>query len=90
MEIDEATRRSLELIRGSSPSGHRRDGSLAGVFGKTQSAMGSRLLVEWLSAPLVEKAEIEDRLDAVAVLVHHTEGVAELIATLQVLVMLNG
>ena len=83
MEIDEATRRSLELIRGSSPSGHRRDGSLAGVFGKTQSAMGSRLLVEWLSAPLVEKAEIEDRLDAVAVLVHHTEGVAELIATLQ-------
>ena len=83
MEIDEATRRSLELIRGSSPSGHRRDGSLAGVFGKTQSAMGSRLLVEWLSAPLVEKAEIEDRLDAVSVLVHHTEGVAELIATLQ-------
>ena len=83
MEIDEATRRSLELIRGSSPSGHRRDGSLAGVFGKTQSAMGSRLLVEWLSAPLVEKAEIEDRLDAVAVLLHHTEGVAELIATLQ-------
>jgi DNA mismatch repair protein MutS len=55
MEIDEATRRSLELIRGSSPSGHRRDGSLAGVFGKTQSAMGSRLLVEWLSAPLVER-----------------------------------
>ena len=41
MEIDEATRRSLELIRGSSQSGHRRDGSLAGVFGKTRSAMGS-------------------------------------------------
>ena len=55
MEIDEATRRSLEIVRVSAPSGHRRDGSLAGVFGKTQSAMGSRLLVDWLSAPLVDK-----------------------------------
>ncbi|MDA7886218.1 DNA mismatch repair protein MutS [Pirellulales bacterium] len=83
MEIDEATRRSLEIVQGSAPSGHRRDGSLAGVFGKTQSAMGSRLLIDWLSAPLVEKGKIDERLDAVAVLVHHTESVAQLIATLQ-------
>jgi len=82
MEIDEATRRSLEIIRVATPSGHRRDGSLAGVFGKTKSAMGSRLLVDWLSAPLVDKGKIEERLDAVAVLVHHTESVAQLIATL--------
>ncbi len=83
MEIDEATRRSLELIRGSSQSGHRRDGSLAGVFGKTRSAMGSRLLVDWLSAPLVEKTAIDERIDAVSVLVDHPGIASQLTATLQ-------
>ena len=67
MEIDEATRRSLELVRGVA-SGSRA-GSLAGVLDKTKTPMGGRLLVEWLSAPLVEKPRIDDRLDAVDALV---------------------
>jgi DNA mismatch repair protein MutS len=67
LEIDEASRRSLELVR--SVATGRRDGSLAGVLDRTRSPMGARLLGEWLSAPLVDKPAIDDRLDAVATLV---------------------
>jgi DNA mismatch repair protein MutS len=68
MEIDEATRRSLELVRSATGGSSRREGTLAGVVDRTKSPMGSRLLVEWLSAPLVEKVQIDRRLDAVATL----------------------
>ena len=67
LEIDEASRRSLELVR--SLATGRREGSLAGVLDRTRSPMGARLLGEWLSAPLVDRAAIDDRLDAVATLV---------------------
>ena len=67
MEIDEASRRSLELVR--SVVAGTRQGSLAGVVDRTKSPMGARLLVEWLSAPLVDKPQIDRRLDAVATLV---------------------
>jgi DNA mismatch repair protein MutS len=67
MEIDEASRRSLELVR--SIATGRREGSLAGVLDRTKTPIGGRRLVEWLSAPLVEKPAIDDRLDAVAALV---------------------
>jgi DNA mismatch repair protein MutS len=67
LEIDEASRRSLELVR--SVATGRRDGSLAAVLDRTRSPMGARLLGEWLSAPLVDKPAIDDRLDAVATLV---------------------
>ena len=67
MEIDEASRRSLELIRGTASG--RREGSLAGVLDRTKSPMGGRLLAEWLSAPLVDRAGIDERLDAVGALV---------------------
>ena len=69
MEIDEASRRSLELVRSATSGTSRREGTLAGVVDRTKSPMGSRLLVEWLSAPLVEKVQIDRRLDAVATLV---------------------
>jgi DNA mismatch repair protein MutS len=67
MEIDEASRRGLELVRSVATS--RRDGSLAGVLDRTKSAMGARLVGEWLTAPLVEPAAIDARLDAVAAFV---------------------
>jgi DNA mismatch repair protein MutS len=69
MEIDEASRRSLELVRSAAGGGNRRDGTLAGVVDRTKSPMGARLLVEWLSAPLIDKPQIDARLDAVATLV---------------------
>lgn len=69
MEIDEASRRSLELVRSATGATNRREGTLAGVVDRTKSPMGARLLVEWLSAPLVDKRQIDARLDAVAALV---------------------
>ena len=71
MEIDEASRRSLELVRTTGATGNRRSGSLAGVLDRTRSPMGARLLTDWLSAPLVEKGAIDERLDATAALVAH-------------------
>ncbi len=67
MEIDEASRRSLELLKSTATG--RRDGSLAGVLDRTKTPMGARLLGEWISSPLVDKAAIDDRLDAVETLV---------------------
>jgi DNA mismatch repair protein MutS len=67
LEIDEASRRSLELVRSTATG--RREGSLAGVLDRTKTPLGARRLGEWLSAPLVAKAAIDERLDAVAALV---------------------
>jgi DNA mismatch repair protein MutS len=62
--IDDVTRRSLELIR--TLRDGSRDGSLLAVLDRTVTAMGARLLQEWLLAPLANHQGIEARLDAVA------------------------
>ena len=67
LEIDEATRRSLELTR--TLRDGRREGSLLAVIDQTVTAMGSRLLADWLANPLAEVAAIDQRLDAVAELI---------------------
>jgi DNA mismatch repair protein MutS len=64
VEIDEATRRSLELTQ--TIRDGRREGSLLGVLDRTVTAMGGRLLGQWIAAPLCEASAIETRLDAVA------------------------
>ena len=64
VEIDPATRRSLEIVQ-TLRSGSR-DGSLLGVIDRTVTAMGARLLADWLAAPLTDIDAIEGRLDAVA------------------------
>ncbi|ODT04903.1 MAG: DNA mismatch repair protein MutS [Gemmatimonadetes bacterium SCN 70-22] len=82
MPLDEMTRRNLELVeslRGESdhPNGRasaERAGTLLGVFDRTQTPMGARLLRQWLLAPLLDRGAIESRLDAVGALVH--DGVA--------------
>ncbi len=67
LEIDEASRRSLEITR--TIRGGRREGSLLAVLDQTVTAMGSRLLAEWVAGPLTEPAAIEARLDGVGELV---------------------
>ncbi len=69
LEIDEATRRSLELTQ--TLRDGRRDGSLLGVIDRTVTSMGARLLGDWLANPLTDALAINARLDAVAEL--HTE-----------------
>ena len=67
LQIDEATRRSLEIIR--TLRHGRREGSLLAMLDRTASAMGSRLLSEWMANPLTDIAAINGRLDAVEELV---------------------
>lgn len=63
VEIDVATRRSLELTR-TLRDGQRR-GSLLAVMDRTVTAMGARLLSDWLANPLTSRESIEQRLDSV-------------------------
>ncbi len=67
LEIDEASRRSLEITRTIRDA--RRDGSLLWVLDRTVTTMGSRLLAEWVANPLTDAASIRARLDAVEELV---------------------
>jgi len=65
--VDDVTRRSLELIRTLRDGG--REGSLLSALDRTVTAMGARMLQEWLMTPLADRPAIEARLDAVAELV---------------------
>jgi DNA mismatch repair protein MutS len=63
LEIDEASRRSLEISR--TLRDGRREGSLLGILDRTVTAMGSRLLAQWLANPLTDVARIRARHEAV-------------------------
>ncbi|MEW6325226.1 MAG: DNA mismatch repair protein MutS [Nitrospirota bacterium] len=70
MAIDPATQQHLELTERSSPAGHSRKessatGSLLHAIDRTATAMGGRLLREWLLHPLLDPAQINERLDRV-------------------------
>ena len=65
MPLDEMTRRNLELV--DSMRGET-SGTLLAVLDRTLTPMGTRLLRHWLLAPLVDGAQIEQRLDAVSAL----------------------
>lgn len=63
LEIDAATRRSLELTH--TMRDRDRSGSLLAVLDQTCTSMGSRLLSSWLAAPLLSINEIRSRHEAV-------------------------
>ena len=63
MPLDEMTRRNLELIE--SLRGGESGGTLLSVLDRTLTPMGSRLLRQWMLAPLTEKSSIDARLDSV-------------------------
>jgi len=63
LPLDEMTRRNLELVE--SMRGGETSGTLLGVLDRTLTPMGSRLLRQWLLAPLVDRVDIEARLGAV-------------------------
>ncbi|MGE5507975.1 MAG: DNA mismatch repair protein MutS [Chitinophagales bacterium] len=67
MVLDPATRRSLELTEAQRDGGRR--GTLLGVLDRTVTALGGRLLSDWVQRPLKEVAPIRCRLDAVEELV---------------------
>ena len=63
LALDSLTRRNLELVESLADGGRR--GTLLDVLDHTRTAMGGRLLREWILRPLVELERIQDRLDAV-------------------------
>ena len=66
MPLDDMTRRNLELVE--SLRGGETAGTLLDVLDRTQTPMGARLLRQWVLAPLVSRAGIEARLEAVQAL----------------------
>lgn len=70
MDLDYATRRNLELVR-SLHSADRKD-SVLGIIDYTRTAVGSRLLKNWLEKPLLNQADIQRRLDTTEELVENT------------------
>lgn len=66
LRIDQATLLNLELFE--TLYHHQRHGSLFGVLDKTLTAMGGRLLAEWLRQPLNQRSLITKRQDKVSFL----------------------
>ncbi|MBQ9016432.1 MAG: DNA mismatch repair protein MutS [Firmicutes bacterium] len=64
MSLDKATIRNLELTE--TLFEKKLSGSLLGVLDKTHTAMGSRLLKQWIRTPLNDCDRINARLDAVS------------------------
>lgn len=66
MSLDKSTIKNLELTE--TLFEKKVQGSLLGVLDKTQTAMGSRKMKQWLREPLNDLKEIQERLNAVEVL----------------------
>ncbi|MDR3110100.1 MAG: DNA mismatch repair protein MutS [Planctomycetaceae bacterium] len=63
LEIDEASRRSLEISR--TIRDGNREASLLGVLDRCVTSMGARLLADWVNQPLTVISEIEARQNAI-------------------------
>ena len=64
MVLDISSRRNLELSE--TLREKNKKGSLLWVLDKTKTAMGARLLRRWVEQPLINKKDIEKRLQAVS------------------------
>lgn len=63
MYLDTATRRNLELTENMTTKSKK--GSILGLFDKTKTNMGARLVREMLTNPVTVSKTINDRLDAI-------------------------
>jgi DNA mismatch repair protein MutS len=66
MVLERGTRKRLELVERADGS---REATLLSVLDRTKTAMGGRMLREWLLAPLADREAIQRRLDGVEELV---------------------
>ncbi len=62
--VDDTSCQNLELLKNMRTG--TRKGTLLGVIDRTKTAMGARLVRNWIRYPLLALEEIESRLDAVA------------------------
>jgi len=63
MTLDSATRRNLELTQ--TLRGGTKQGTLLGVLDHTITPMGRRLIMQWVSKPLLDIEKIRDRQEGV-------------------------
>lgn len=63
LKFNQDTRTHLDLVENNRTK--KRAGSLLGLIDGTHTAMGSRLLKQWVLKPLRDQNDIEDRLDLV-------------------------
>ena len=70
MSLDPSARRNLELTE--TLRGKEKKGSLLWVLDRTRTAMGRRMLVNWLERPLLDPVAISRRHDAVGWLVDNS------------------
>jgi DNA mismatch repair protein MutS len=68
MTLDSQTRRNLELMESSRGDRKR---SLVGILDQTRTPLGARMLRRWISQPLLDASEINERLDGVAWFADH-------------------
>lgn len=68
MNLDVSTRRNLELTE--TLREKKRQGSLLWVLDRTKTAMGARMIRNYIEQPLVNKEDIQIRLDAVECFLH--------------------
>jgi DNA mismatch repair protein MutS len=83
MAIDAASRKNLELV--CTTSGEKK-GSLLNLIDQTKTSSGSRLLAQFLSAPLVDVEAINKRLDLVEFFINN----ASIIETLNAILTIFG
>ncbi|MDR2656415.1 MAG: DNA mismatch repair protein MutS [Oscillospiraceae bacterium] len=70
MGLDRVARRNLELTE--TMRGQKGGGTLFHLLNDTRTAMGARMLRQWVERPMAVRARIEPRLDAVALLAADT------------------
>jgi DNA mismatch repair protein MutS len=81
MSIDINTRKNLELTETLRDKTKR--GSLLGILDKTNTAMGSRTLRKWIEQPLINKNNIENRLDSIEELLSNISTLEDLRSALR-------
>lgn len=68
MQLEASTRKNLELHR--NLNNNTKENSLLSILDKADTVMGSRMINEYLERPLVDKVQIEKRLDIVETLLN--------------------
>ncbi|MEM0926062.1 MAG: DNA mismatch repair protein MutS, partial [Planctomycetota bacterium] len=76
LEMDASTRRSLEITRTLRTAS--RAGSLVEAIDLTCTSAGSRMLSDWIAAPLIEPGRIDERHDAIEEFTRHASARTEL------------
>jgi DNA mismatch repair protein MutS len=79
MSIDSATRNNLEINYNSNGG---RKGSLLSLIDKTKTSSGTRLLSQYLSAPLIDVEAINIRLNLVEFFINNPEITEDIIASI--------